>query len=1465
MSAQGPRQWTTRCQQCRCKIHYSEHNLRLDLAVGQLRPRRCLRCQQLDERGLKTAPLTHAWLPAEQFPEKSPLGALPAVSQPHRPSFKPTLFRREKFGVQDTELQALYAELLREDTPVVIAVAPTGSGKSTFLPLRLLQPAGWPLDRFSAGRQIVITQPRRDVTIGIASYVAQDLYGAGVGPGHEVGYRVRGQQACDWRNRMVYVTDGSLVNWIARGELDRISLIVIDEAHERSLNIDIILGLLLDMLPLYPHLKVLIVSATIDHEKFRSHFTARLPPGMRCGVVECSGTKPVGLQVHYRSPGLPPFPLEGRDVNEFGQMAWEELANAMVRLIVAMDGPASARDASVPRLERGDVLGFLHGADAIDDACDHIRQRLQREYPELAANTDVYPYYAAVPQELREQAVCPKRDPQRRRVVIATNAAETSLTIESLVHVVESGIIKQTQWDPRLLEAPLLPVVHSQAGCRQRWGRVGRITAGFAWCLYTKAQFEKLFPRNTVPEIQRACLDGIVLVAKRAGATALDGQSFAWLDAPAGEELQRSVAKLTREGALDRDEDLTDYGLEIAKTGGEDALYSRLLRDADRFGLAIEVATLLPLLKSGLEELFPDDRDWDAGTRQRIRAAQECYRAAVTDDLELVLRAYEDWNQTAPGKRQAWAQRYGIDISVLEESVAPRLDIIRQLGAKKKTLEDRPIDFAGLDRLRILIARAFPDAVLARQGATSAASPGSSYRVWAAAGDASVVLEFSRASCSRATPPARLIALGPRKRLASTSGDRMLLPFSVSLDRLPLPASLDLTDLELALFFQDACPRPRSGSEADQGLQQHQWLRASFPPGSIVSCRIVGRRDDQWEVEVVGRGKAPPRITERVPTSSSRRERQNDAREAAGELRYPQSRRAAAPQVIDETAGHEEVGANEPFTRWKQSPGGPGKQPVRGWLTARTEGRELAPGDLVNAEVLRPTDLGALPALVLRSPSASESFAAFAAAFTNGSRVQVRVLGTTPAGAPMAGLLVRELTTGWETIVPSSECVLYDERVLLDLIPPGTLYELQVLDICRQQQSATLTALPRLQELLARQARAAAEPLVGTILRVGSDDRNVYLTVQLDSWARQPGDVVPVKLRLTRELFDFQEETPAPFSPGQKVHVSLEEVKQVQSRSPLPVIPAETQTLLRKMNVILEDGRLVRTEPLRPDQRLALRQSLPTPAWQLVVDELYQSGCLLKGRRIVSQLEEQFPVRKVLDKARVVEVNSQYAKLALEGGVWGILDRSELSWWNERQNDPRRLLAVGQELSVRVVACDPVRQTVQVSLKRVLGNSWVEAVEKEFPRGKRVVGSVSGFHVPDDGTAKLAFVNLTPGLDGGLFLRDMKSFHPGYIADVRDLLARDDQVEVTIIEVDGQRQKINLKLLGKLPRKAGPPSKAAPAHDGETELTADHWPWTAGENAIVARERPRTPPPPQPAPRLPLAKRPRPDEGKLSW
>lgn len=696
-------EWYATCKDCGKEFGYSDASYQLSARRGMSRPERCPTCRQLHTREISTLGLSHFELtPVRPIPasglKPGRLGGLIRPERIHQPKEQKPSFDYNKFGIKDQHI-CEYFEMMQKHQVTVI-VAPTGAGKSTFLPFRLMSPPEpFPQDLWTRNGQIIITQPRIQATRNIPAFVAQDLHGSTLGAGFDVGFRHSGSPATDWRNKMVYMTDGTLINMIVRNEIGRLSVIMIDEAHERSLNIDLILGLLKCQLPRYPHLKLIIASATIDTDLFINYY---------------GGADKVGF---YEFPGKRKHPVETRfrdsdpvPENQFSGRMPDEVAKKAVEILLAMERNENPNLITMEVngkqvIAKGDILGFLQGEKPIDRAVSLIQEMVEDE-PVLAGKVDILPLYTKLPQKQQDVALKPKKDKNRWRVVISTNVAETSLTVEGIVHVIETGLINESQWDPETQTSFITPKVHSQAGCKQRWGRAGRVQPGIAHCLYTEEQFNN-FPPHTFPEIVRAPLDQIVLTAKAAGVDSI--KDFDWIQRPPEAELERAPYYLSQMGALDADGDLTEHGLELRSFAAETDV-ANLMILADRFGCAIEMATLIPMLKlGGYTKLLLWDRSWDAPTKRAVHRIHQGLIQPCLDDVEFYLKLWEVWEGSLFGRhndkqRLTWSEQFFVNHYLFRKQIVPeRESLLSSLTAHKKDEQARPIDFNFLTRLRIVL------------------------------------------------------------------------------------------------------------------------------------------------------------------------------------------------------------------------------------------------------------------------------------------------------------------------------------------------------------------------------------------------------------------------------------------------------------------------------------------------------------------------------------------------------------------------------------------------------------------------------------------------------------------------------------------------------------------------------------------------------------------------------------------
>ncbi|AYF78258.1 ATP-dependent RNA helicase HrpA [Nocardia yunnanensis] len=481
---------------------------------------------------------------------------------------------------------------------VVIVAGETGSGKTTQLPKICLE-----LGRGIRGT-IGHTQPRRLAARTVAERIAEEL---GTELGDVVGYTVRFTDQASDRTLVKLMTDGILLAEIQRDRLlRRYDTIIIDEAHERSLNIDFLLGYLKQLLPKRPDLKIVITSATIDPELFARHFCDE--NGTPAPIVEVSG-RSYPVEIRYR-----PLSLE---VPVTGAEAAADLDDDEDTRIVDRD-PTDAIGDAVRELQAegdGDILVFLSGEREIRDTADSLRDmRLPR--------TEILPLYARLSAAEQHRVF---ESHTGRRVVLATNVAETSLTVPGIRYVIDPGTARISRYSMRT-KVQRLPIESiSQASARQRSGRCGRVADGIAIRLYAEDDFESR-PQFTEPEILRTNLAAVILQMTALGLG--DIESFPFVEAPDARAIRDGIALLEELGALARAEaeagarrDIPDAGLILTPIGREmaqipvDPRMARMLVEANRAGCLAEVLIIVAALSIQDVRERPVDHQQAADTK----------------------------------------------------------------------------------------------------------------------------------------------------------------------------------------------------------------------------------------------------------------------------------------------------------------------------------------------------------------------------------------------------------------------------------------------------------------------------------------------------------------------------------------------------------------------------------------------------------------------------------------------------------------------------------------------------------------------------------------------------------------------------------------------------------------------------------------------------------------------------------
>jgi len=496
-------------------------------------------------------------------------------------------------------LAAEIAAVVREH-PVVVVCGETGSGKTTQLPKICLQ-----LGRGIDG-MIGHTQPRRLAARSVAARIAEETrlsLGAGIG------YQVRFDDRSEPGTRVKLMTDGILLNELGFDqELRRYDTLIIDEAHERSLNIDFILGYLKRLLPRRPDLKVIITSATIDPGRFSRHFDA-------APVIEVSG-RGYPVEVRYEAPA-----------------GDTELADALTE---------AARQL-MRELPEGDILAFLPGEREIREAAEALeRARLGSRRSD--SGWEILPLYGRLSETSQGRVFRPGR---RRRIVLATNVAETSLTVPRIMAVIDSGVARISRYSYRSKIQRLQVEPVSQASANQRAGRCGRIAPGICVRLYGEEDFAAR-PAYTDPEIRRTNLASVIL--QMAAARLGEMEDFPFIDPPDARYVQDGYRLLAELEAVDDAREITEAGRRMARLPVDPRL-ARMLLAAEERGELRDALVIVSGLAGQDPRLFPPEEG------AKARAAQEPFADGASDFVTL-LNLWRAWRAAGRGTSRRQAERW---------------------------------------------------------------------------------------------------------------------------------------------------------------------------------------------------------------------------------------------------------------------------------------------------------------------------------------------------------------------------------------------------------------------------------------------------------------------------------------------------------------------------------------------------------------------------------------------------------------------------------------------------------------------------------------------------------------------------------------------------------------------------------------------------------------------------------------
>lgn len=492
--------------------------------------------------------------------------------------------QRESLPVYKFRKQLLDAV---NENQLMIVVGDTGSGKTTQLTQYLAEGG------FANHGMIGCTQPRRVAAMSVAKRVAEEV---GCKLGQEVGYTIRFEDCTSPETKIKYMTDGMLQREIlVDPNLRKYSVIMLDEAHERTIATDVLFGLLKKTLKRRPDLKVIVTSATLDADKFSEYFN-------KCPIFTIPGrTYPVEV-MYSREP----------------ESDYLDAALVTVMQIHLNEPP-------------GDILLFLTGQEEIDTSCEILFERMKAlgpSVPELL----ILPVYSALPSEMQSKIFEPA-PPGSRKVVIATNIAETSITIDGIYYVIDPGFVKQNAYDPKLGMDSLVVTPISQAQAKQRAGRAGRTGPGKAFRLYTEAAFQSEMLPTSIPEIQRQNLSNTILMLKAMGIN--DLLHFDFMDPPPTNTMLTALEELYALSALDDEGLLTRLGRKMADFPMEPALAKTLIFSTD-LGCSDEILSIVAMLS--VQNVFYRPKE----KQQQADQKKQRFHDPHGDHLTL-LNVYNGW------------------------------------------------------------------------------------------------------------------------------------------------------------------------------------------------------------------------------------------------------------------------------------------------------------------------------------------------------------------------------------------------------------------------------------------------------------------------------------------------------------------------------------------------------------------------------------------------------------------------------------------------------------------------------------------------------------------------------------------------------------------------------------------------------------------------------------------------------
>ncbi|OAL70283.1 pre-mRNA splicing factor RNA helicase [Trichophyton violaceum] len=537
---------------------------------------------------------------------------------------------------------------LYQQSQILVFVGETGSGKTTQIPQFVLYDD---LPQFR-GKSVACTQPRRVAAMSVAERVANEM---DVNLGEEVGYSIRFEDKTSSKTILKYMTDGMLLREAMHDhDLKRYSTIILDEAHERTMATDVLMGLLKEVVLRRPDMKLIIMSATLDAQKFQRYFSD-------APLLAVPGrTHPV--EIFYT-----PEPEQ-------------DYVEAAIRTVLQIH-------ATEPE---GDILLFLTGEEEIEDAVRKISLEVDEMIREVDAGPmKVYPLYGSLPPAMQQRIFEPPPPPRKpkgrpgRKCIISTNIAETSLTIDGIVYVVDPGFSKQKVYNPRIRVESLLVSPISKASAQQRAGRAGRTRPGKCFRLYTEGAFKKELIEQTYPEILRSNLSSTVLDLKKLGID--DLVHFDLMDPPAPETLMRALEELNYLACLDDDGNLTALG-RLASEFPLDPALAVMLISSPEFYCSNEILSITSLLS--VPQIFVRP----VAQRKRADEMKALFSHPDGDHLTL-LNAYHAFKgPEAQANPRQWCHDHFLSLRSLQSADNVRLQLQRIMEREEIELVSTPFE-----------------------------------------------------------------------------------------------------------------------------------------------------------------------------------------------------------------------------------------------------------------------------------------------------------------------------------------------------------------------------------------------------------------------------------------------------------------------------------------------------------------------------------------------------------------------------------------------------------------------------------------------------------------------------------------------------------------------------------------------------------------------------------------------------